>query len=380
MSFRQELETYPAADLQAAMNGVRPADVRHALETSSRSSFQDFIALISPAATPFLEAMAAKSQALTRRRFGRTIQLYAPVYLSSYCVNSCTYCGFSRENKIPRRALTLAEMEAEIRVVGGMGFEHVLLVTGEGGPKHGIDYLLDALKLFQKHFTQVSMEVQPLDEEDYQRLAAAGLHAVMVYQETYNRETYSTVHAAGPKRDYDYRLETPDRLGKSGLHKVGVGVLLGLADWRIEACHLALHLRYLEKHYWRMRTSLSFPRLRPNVGGHPLHSVVSDRDLLQMICAFRLFDEELEISISTRESASFRDHVAGLGATVMSAGSKTDPGGYASEEDQLEQFEISDDRSPAAVAEALRQRQLDPVWKDWDGAYSTSNNRSQQRD
>jgi 2-iminoacetate synthase len=375
VSFAEHLAAYPLQDLESALDQVTPAQVRAVIDKTSRLDFPDFLTLISPAASHFLEEMAAKSQALTRKRFGRTMQLYAPVYLSSYCVNHCTYCGFSRQNKVPRLALTLEEMQKEIAVVKAMGFEHVLLVTGEGGSKQGVDYLLDALRLFKQHFTQVSMEVQPLEERDYERLASEGLHAVLVYQETYQRPTYAQVHLAGPKSNFDYRLETADRVGRAGLHKVGVGVLLGLANWRAEACHLALHLRYLEKHYWRMRTSLSFPRLRPNVGGHPLHSVVRDRDLLQMICAFRLFDEELEISISTRESATFRDHVAGLGATVMSAGSKTDPGGYANETGQLEQFEISDDRSAQDLVQVLRGLGVDPIWKDWDDAYVNTSKR-----
>jgi 2-iminoacetate synthase len=234
----------------------------------------------------------------------------------------------------------------------------------------GADYLVRALRVLRPNFASLSFEVQPLAVDDYLRFGQEGMSAVMVYQETYDPDAYASNHLRGPKADMGYRLETPDRLGQAGVKKIGIGALYGLSDWRAEAWFVGLHLRYLEERYWRSRTSISFPRLRPHEGDDALAlSAFSERDLVQTICAFRLFSQEVELSLSTRESARFRNHAFCLGITSMSAGSRTNPGGYAQNQSSLEQFSIDDSRSPAEVAAFLRAQGYEPVWKDWDGTY-----------
>jgi 2-iminoacetate synthase len=346
-----------------------PADVRRALDRAGRGlTLDDLAALLSPAATPHLEEMAALSHRLTVERFGRTMQLYAPMYLTNVCANICTYCGFSAENRIPRKALNDPEILAEAAVLAGHGFRHVLLVTGES-TRYGTAYLKNALQILRPHFSGLSIEVQPLDQPEYETLVAAGLSAVLVYQETYDPAVYPKHHLKGPKSDIAYRLDTPDRLGRAGVKKIGLGALFGLSDWRAEAWFTGLHLHYLEKRYWRTRYSISFPRLRPHEGNDIAVTPFGERDLVQTACAFRLFSRELELSLSTRESPTFRNHAFKLGFTAMSAGSKTNPGGYANVEESLEQFEISDERSAEEIAVFLRASGYEPVWKDWDPTY-----------
>ena len=366
------LEIWKEHDFDAVSQTVAArdgADVRRALgRVRGGMSLDDLAALLSPAAGPFLEEMAQLSHQLTVERFGRTMQLYAPLYLSNVCANVCTYCGFSAQNRIPRKVLTDAEILAEAGALRGLGFEHVLIVTGETG-RVGRDYFANALRLLRPHFSSLSMEVQPLDEEEYAALAAEGLNSVLVYQETYDAAAYPRHHLKGPKSDIAYRLETPDRLGRAGLKKIGLGALYGLSDWRADAWFLGLHLRYLERRYWRTRYSISFPRLRPHAGADIPVTPFDERDLVQTACAFRLFSPEVELSLSTRESAAFRDRAFPLGFTTMSAGSRTNPGGYASAPDSLEQFAVDDERSPSEVAAFLRSRGYEPVWKDWDRTY-----------
>lgn len=365
MSFRSLFEAHPWAAVQASIYAKTAADVQQAL-AAPRRTLEDFKALISPAAAPYLEQMAQLSHQRTRRRFGNTMQLYVPLYLSNECQNICTYCGFSLDNQIARRTLSGVEMLQEAAALKHWGYEHVLLVTGEANQTVGVEYLQKALRTLRPHFAQLSMEVQPLDQADYELLIREGLHTVLVYQETYHQNDYKKHHPKGKKSNFHYRLDTPDRLGRAGIHKMGLGVLIGLEDWRTDSFYTALHLDYLERTYWQTRYSLSFPRLRPAEGLLQPKVEMSDRELAQLICAYRLLNEEVELSISTRESPAFRDHVVKLGITSLSAGSKTNPGGYAVAPESLEQFEISDERSPAEVAAMLRQQGYEPVWKDWD--------------
>ncbi|MGC6456165.1 MAG: 2-iminoacetate synthase ThiH [Coraliomargaritaceae bacterium] len=357
-------------ETKASISAKTRADVELALSRSpGHLSLEDFKALLSPVAQGYLEPLAARSQAATIARFGRTVQMYAPVYLSNVCSNICTYCGFSADNKIPRKILNDREIDEELDAVKSLGMDHVLFVTGEANIRVGVPYLKRALELARERFSSLSMEVQPLDQADYEQLLDSGLSSVLVYQETYNREAYAKYHLKGMKRDFDYRLETPERLGRAGLKKIGLGVLHGLDDWRTDSFFLAAHLRYMEKHFWQTRYSLSFPRIRPNEGGFEPVTTMSDRDLAQVICAFRLLSPEVELSLSTRERSVFRDHACHFGITTMSAGSKTNPGGYSVDPQTLEQFEISDERSPKDVAEVLRSSGFEVVWKDWDSTY-----------
>ena len=370
--FKNIFDSYSWNDVKQSILAKTSADVLQALQKEKRT-LEDFKAMISPAAMPYLEQMAQMSNALTQKRFGRTIQMYAPLYLSNECQNICTYCAFSYDNKIKRKTLSDDEILREVAAIKQMGYDHVLLVTGEANQTVGVEYLKHAIKLIRPHFSNISIEVQPLDKADYEILVAEGLHTVLVYQETYHKENYKIHHPKGKKSNFDYRLETPDRLGQAGVYKIGLGVLIGLEDWRTDCFFTAAHLDYLEKAYWQTKYSISFPRLRPiEVGTQENSSMKSftafmnDKELVQLICAYRIFNEEVELSISTRENEKFRNHIIKLGITSMSAGSKTNPGGYAVEPQSLEQFEISDERSPKEIAAIIKQQGYEAVWKDWD--------------
>ena len=356
------------------ISSITRNQVAQAINREGRGGLEDFTALLSPiAASEFLEPMARLSHSLTQKRFGKAIRLFAPLYLSNECNNVCDYCGFSLGNKIVRKTLNQAELLREAGILKKMGFDHVLLVTGESTRKVGLDYINQSLSTLRPYFSNLSIEVQPLQQEEYAVLKSSGLHAVLVYQETYNQESYAQHHLKGKKSNFEWRLATPDRLGKAGVHKIGLGCLFGLTkDWRTDAFFAGHHMDYLQRKYWRTQYSMSFPRLRPCAGEIPPEVSLEDRDLVQLICAFRIFNHELEISISTRESSELRDHLLPLGVTTMSAGSKTNPGGYG-EDESLEQFEISDSRSVSEVSLQLQQSGYDVVWKDWDQSYDQSN-------
>lgn len=364
-NFKEVFDQYSWEEVNAAIAAKTTRDVQQAL-AAPRRSLEDFMALISPAAAPYLEQMAQLSHAATRKRFGNTVQLFAPMYLSNECNNICTYCGFSFDNKIKRRTLNAAEILQEINEIKRHGFQHILLVTGEANQVVHVDYFLKAIALIRPHFANISIEVQPLQEDEYRQLQEAGIYSVLVYQETYHKDRYKEYHTKGKKSNFYYRLETPDRIGRAGMHKIGLGVLLGLEDWRTDSFFCALHLDYLQKRYWQTRYAISFPRIRPAAGVESGKYTIRDRELVQLICAYRLFNEDVEISISTRETETFRNHVLKLGTTTISAGSKTNPGGYAVDPQSLEQFEVSDERSAAEMAAVIRASGYEPVWKDWD--------------
>jgi 2-iminoacetate synthase len=374
--FTELFDTYEWSEVKASIEAKTAADVLLALRKEKRT-LEDFKALLSPAAMPYLEQMAQLSHARTQKRFGKTIQMYVPLYLSNECQNICTYCAFSIDNKIRRKTLSDAELLQEVQVIKEMGYDHILLVTGEAAQTVGVSYLKNAIRLVKPYFSNISMEVQPLDQPEYEALIAEGLNTVLVYQETYHTKNYKLYHPKGKKSNFNYRLETPDRLGKANIHKIGLGTLIGLEDWRTDCFFTALHLHYLEKTYWQTKYSVSFPRLRPIEVGNAENSTLksfntymNDKELVQLICAWRLLSEELEISISTREQEIFRNNAVKLGITSMSAGSKTNPGGYIVEPESLEQFEISDERSVAAIAQMIREQGYEPVWKDWDRTFS----------
>ncbi len=368
-SFKDLFETYQWDEVKEKLGKVTLPDVETSLQ-KKRKTTEDFLNLISPVASQKLEVMAKMTQQLTQKRFGKTIQLYAPLYLSNECQNICTYCGFSLDNSIKRKTLSNTELMIEGTVLKSMGVDHVLLVSGEANKTVGIDYFLNAVRLLKPHFANISIEVQPLSEEEYRQLHHAGVNAVLVYQETYHQEVYKAYHPKGKKSNFNFRLETPDTIGKAGIHKMGLGVLLGLEDWRTDSFFNALHIDYLQKKYWKSKFSVSFPRLRPAEGIIEPNFIMSDKDLLQLICAYRIWNEDLEISISTRESEKFRDHIISLGATAMSAASKTNPGGYAVDNESLEQFETCDERSMEEIKNVIRKAGYDPVMKDWDAVYS----------
>jgi len=364
MSFKTIFDTYDWDTLEKEIYAYTTKDVELVLE-KEKIDLEDFKALISPAAKPFLEQMAQRSHAITKKRFGNTIQMYVPMYLSNECQNICTYCGFSMTNKIPRRTLKDAEILKEVAFLKAKGYDHILLVTGEANKTVGVSYIKHAINLIRTHFSNISIEVQPLDQDEYETLIEAGLYAVLVYQETYHKATYKIHHPKGKKSNFDYRLDTPDRLGKAGIHKIGLGALFGLEDWRVDSFYTALHLKYLEKTYWKTKYSISFPRLRPHQGEVQPKVEMTDSDLVQLICAYRLLDEDVELSMSTRESEVFRNNIIKLGITSISAESKTNPGGYAVAPESLEQFEISDERDTDTIKKMIQDQGYEVVWKDW---------------
>ncbi len=360
-----------AADLpalRALVDAATAADVDRALGRSRRS-IEDFAVLLSPAAAKRLEGLATVAHDVTRARFGATVRLFAPLYVSNECVSTCTYCGFSAGNSIARRTLTIPEVKAEAAELHRRGFRHILLVSGEHARIVSKDYLESCVAAVAGAFAQVSVEVQVWDTETYRRLVGAGCDGVVVYQESYDPGTYSAVHLKGKKRNYAWRLAAPDRAAEAGMRRLGIGALLGLhPDWRSEAIFLACHAQALIKRWWRCEVQVALPRLRPAAGGYEPTDPVSDAALVQLLCALRIFLPDVGVSLSTREKAAFRDALVPLGITSMSAGSHTEPGGYAEASEAEPQFSVSDTRSPAEVANALRAAGYDPVWKDWQRA------------
>ncbi|MDM1407164.1 2-iminoacetate synthase ThiH [Myroides sp. DF42-4-2] len=369
MSFYEIYKDYVWEEVRQQIEATTPSDVARSLAKSKRD-IRDFIHLISPAARPFLEEMAQLSQQLTHKRFGKTIQLYTPMYLSNECHNICTYCGFSMDNKIRRKTLAPPEIKQEIQLLKSQGYDHILLVTGEANHTVHMPYFEDAIKQIRPHFSTISIEVQPLEEKDYIALAQLGVYAVLVYQETYHEAVYKRYHPKGKKSNFRYRLETADRIGQAGIHKIGLGVLLGLEDWRVDSFFTALHLDYLQKKYWKTKYAISFPRLRPAEGNVEPNFIMEDIDLLQLMFAYRIWNEDIELSISTRESEHFRNHVIGLGVTSMSAGSKTNPGGYSVDQESLAQFEICDNRSTEVIHRLIQSKGYEPVWTDWHASFA----------
>jgi 2-iminoacetate synthase len=351
-----------------------------------------FAGLLEPMKDTELARLASQSQSLTRQLFGRTMRLFAPLYLSSECINNCQYCGFSRDNPILRVTLSTDEVEAEARYLVGQGFRNILLVSGEHPKFVSNGYLLEVVRRLVSFVPSVSIEVAPMEVDDYRPLVAAGAEGLVVYQETYDRAAYAAVHTAGPKRDFDWRLETPERSYAAGFRRIGIAPLFGLSEWRSEAIALAEHLEYLLKKCWRAQLTVSLPRLRPAAGGFRPRFSLSDRDLIQVLCALRITFPQVGIVLSTRESPEFRDALMPIGVTMMSAGSRTEPGGYTGQgRHSLHltvkgrvaqtncslskadgQFEVDDQRSPDEIAAALRANGLEPVWKDWDTAILSS--------
>ena len=353
------------AGLRRIAATATPADVDRAL-AAPHPTLADFASLLSEPASARLEDLAQKAHRITIARFGRTVRLFAPLYLSNECVSTCTYCGFSATNDVHRRTLSPSEVAAEAAELRRRGFRHVLLVSGEHARIVSKDYLVACVAEVAPMFAQVGIEVQVWDSDTYGRLVDAGADGVIVYQEVYDPDTYAAVHLKGKKRNYAWRLAAPDRAAAAGMRRLGIGALLGLhPDWLSEAITLAAHARALIHRWWRCEVQVSLPRLRPAAGGFEPADPVGDRQLVQLLCALRILLPDVGISMSTRETAALRDALVPLGVTSMSAGSHTEPGGYAAQSDAEPQFEISDTRSPAEVAAALRAAGYDPVWKDW---------------
>lgn len=293
--------------------------------------------------------------------------MYIPLYVSNACTNHCVYCGFNHHNPLQRVTLTQEQVKAECEAIRQLGpFENLLIVSGEFPTLNGVDYLEQVLHTARPYFNNLTIEVMPMKQRDYERLTHSGLNGVVCFQETYHENAYKKYHPRGMKSIFEWRVNGFDRMGAAGVHKIGMGVLIGLEDWRTDVTMMARHLRYLRKNYWRTRYSINFPRMCPAEGGYQPNVVMSDRELAQLTFAFRIFDHDVDISYSTRENPTFRANMMKLGVTSMSAGSKTEPGGYVSTPDALEQFEVSDSRTPLQVANEIRQLGYEAVWKDWD--------------
>lgn len=358
----------PEAWLDVAANATRE-QVKQALSTTA-SSEQRLALLLSDAAAPFLEFMAQRARAITRRHFGRTIQLYVPLYLSNWCSGGCTYCGFAADRDTPRNALTIDQAQDEMQALKNQGFEELLLLTGERSKHADFNYLRNSVSEAAKLFHKVTVEVFPMEEQEYAQLVDAGCTGVTLYQETYHPERYKQLHRWGPKSNYTARLQAPDRLLNAGMRNVGLGALLGLSDPIYDMLALFRHATYLRKKYWKAGVTISFPRIRPQTGGYEPEYPVDEKRLAQIIFAFRLCMPDVPLVLSTREAAPFRDGIAGLGINKMSSASKTTVGGYSHDADQdSSQFSVSDDRDTETFCTAMRDHQLEPVFKNWDGTY-----------
>jgi 2-iminoacetate synthase len=366
MTFYSTIERYQDVDFEAKFAAVTAERVQAALDRATLT-VDDFLALLSPVAVPFLEEMAAKAHQLTVQYFGRTIQLYIPLYISNFCSNKCVYCGFHTGNRIKRAKLSLEEIELEARAIAASGMQHILFLTGEAPEVTPMSYLEDTVALLKKYFASVSIEIYPMDVDDYARLKNAGADGLTIYQETYNRDRYKLVHLGGRKMDFRYRLEAPERGAEAGLRQVNLGPLLGLGEPRSEVFFLGLHARHLEDIYLNTEVGVSLPRMNPAEGNYRPDYHVDDRTFVQFLTALRCFLPRSGISVSTRESARFRDNLIRLGVTRYSAGSRTGVGGYCEEpQESTPQFEITDDRTIVEVVGAIRQAGYQPVYKDWD--------------
>src|SRR6266700_2342435 len=396
MSFVGEFNSLP---LDAWLKRCLSATATSVRESLGRSALAlaDFAHLISPAAGELLEPMGRRSQILTRQRFGKTIRLFAPLYLSNECINNCKYCGFSRDNPILRVTLSVPEVLRESRALTGQGFRNILLVSGEHPKFVSTGYLAACVGALHPEVPSLSLEVGPMETEEYRPLVQAGADGLVVYQETYDRAVYARMHTAGPKRNFDWRMETPERAYAAGFRRLGIGALYGLGDWRLEALSVAAHADYLLRNCWKAQLTISLPRLRPCAGEFEPLTQISDRELVQLVCAFRLMFPDAGLVLSTREPAKLRNGLVPLGITLISAGSHTEPGGYTGAGKEkihhtqggrivelgasewaagpdlhaTSQFDIADERSPQEVADLIRRLGYEPVWKDWDAALAT---------
>jgi 2-iminoacetate synthase len=364
MTFYDEIVKARTLDTRALMSRVTALQVNRILGKPDLQP-PDFLALLSHQAAGCLEDMARAAHHISVQNFGRTILLYTPLYLANYCVNYCVYCGFNASNKIERRKLTLEEVEKEAQAIAKTGLKHLLILTGESRTHTPVSYIKDCVLVLKKYFPSIAIEIYPLSSEEYGVLVAAGVDGLTIYQEVYNEETYSRLHPRGPKRDYRFRLEAPERAGQAGVRTINIGVLLGLDDWRREVFLTGLHAHYLQRKFPEIEVSVSCPRMRPHGGGYEPEYPPSDRDLVQIILALRLFLPRVGITISTRESQHLRDNLMPLGVTRMSAGSSTTVGGHTDNKEGTGQFEINDERSVPEMREAIAARGYKPIFKDW---------------
>ncbi len=372
MSFYESYSQSKGLNFEKAFSSVSTTSIFNSLKENNLEINQ-LISLLSPQAEDCLEQMAQRAQAISKSQFGKTIQLYAPFYLSNYCDNACLYCGFNLNSNIQRRKLTLKEVEAEAQFISAEGLKHILILTGESRTESPVSYIQDCVALLKKYFTSVSIEVYPLSEQEYAQLVMQGVDGLTIYQEVYDEQLYAQMHPSGAKKDYKFRLAAPERGARARLRHISIGALLGLGDWRKEAFFLGMHAKYLQDNFPEVEIGVGLPRIRPlghgsAVDGFRPISQVTDRNIVQMILALRIFLPRLNITISTRENAEFRENLIPLGITRMSAGSVTNVGGYTLYKEKNEhsaQFEIQDKRSVSQIKTLLEKKGYQPVFKDW---------------
>ncbi len=364
-SFEPILNRYEKIDLKTYLKNVKDEDIQKSLQKENLNEF-DFLNLISDKAKDYLEQMALKSRQHYLRHFGRVIQLYIPIYISNYCSSNCSYCGFSKKNKIIRKHLTKVEIEKEAKAIAKTGIKHILLLTGEAKKIADLEYLKMAVGVLKKYFNSVAIEVYPMDINEYKELKECGVDTLTVYQEVYDRDIYKEVHTSGEKANFLYRLNTPQRGAKAGFRAINIGVLFGLGDIQKEAFFSAIHAKYLMDKYLECEISLSLPRINHAEGEYKPKYSLDDKTFLQIMLVYRLYMPNIGINISTRERASFRDNLIGLGVTKLSAGSKTDVGGYEGIDSSTPQFDISDERSVEEIVKIIKQKGYQPVFKDWE--------------
>ncbi|RBW68364.1 2-iminoacetate synthase ThiH [Bacillus taeanensis] len=364
MSFYEKYEEVKSLPFEEIFTSTTEFDVKRVL-AKSKLTEMDFLTLLSPAAEAYLEEMAVKAHNLTVQHFGSVMQLFSPLYLSDYCVNQCKYCSFSIENQFERKRLTMDEVEGEAKAIAARGIRHVILLTGESRRYTPISYFKESVGVFKNYFDSLSIEVQPLTVGEYKEVIAAGIDGLTVFQEVYNEDIYKEIHLKGPKRNYHFRLNAPERGCQAGMRTVTIGALLGLDDWRKEAFFTGLHAAYLQNKYLETVIGVALPRIKPHLGSFQPNVHVLDKHLVQYMLALRLFLPRIGMTLSTREAPKLRDHLIPLGITQMSAGSSTAVGGYAEEEEGNSQFEISDERSVDEIKSLLKQKGYQPVFKDW---------------
>ena len=364
MSFYDELKEIYQTDIEEFFNNVTDMQILRAIEKDFITE-DDFLALISPRAEFFLEAIARKANKLTRQYFGKAIQMFTPLYISNYCENDCTYCGYRANSGMSRRQLSLDEIDAEAKAIYDMGMRQVLLLTGDS-KKASTSYIIDAANVLKKYFPMIGIEIKALTDAEYRMANKAGVNYLTIYQETYDEENYKKYHKKGPKADFKFRLGAPERGAKAGFIGINIGFLMGLSDTRRDAYYLAKHARYIRKHFPDVELAISLPRLRPTKGGYQYEYIVNDKEYVQILMALRLFLPRVGITLSTRENDEFRGNLLPLGITKVSAGVKTSVGGYSEDKGHTEQFEISDERSVKEVHDYLLEKGFQPVFKDWD--------------
>lgn len=364
MSFYDYYASYKNMAVDPIFNSFTSTDILRIINKNQLDQY-DFLALLSPRAENHLEEMAQKAHHLSLQHFGKTVQLFTPMYVANYCVNKCAYCSFNVENHISRKVMGVEEVDREARAIAETGLKHILFLTGESRTQSPVSYICDVAQVLKKYFDSISIEIYPLTVDEYRQVAAAGVDGFCMYQEVYNEEVYDRVHLAGPKKNYRFRLEAPDRACQAKMRSVSIGALLGLYDWRREAFATGLHAYYLQNNYSDVEIAVGVPRIRPHVGVFDDVYMVNNKNLVQILLAYRLLLPNAGLTITTRESQEFRNNLIPLGVTKMSAGVSVEVGGHTSSSASDGQFEIADCRSVEEMKEAIAAQGYQPVFKNW---------------